>query len=118
MNNTLIEFYDKNSHPQLIGFMEAIVQRDLLFRASTLENIFKNTDEINRAVERAVAIFCNNGMSIEHNFKTIYISDCDKKHIMRDWMLTKQAFYLVMLNGDPDNLNVGRIQLELLSRLF
>ena len=118
MNNTLIEFYDENLHPQLIEFVEAIVDRNLLFRASTLENIFKNKDEIYRAVERAVTIYCNNGMSIEQNFKMIYISDGDKKYIIKDWMLSKQAFCLVMLNGDPGNLNVGRVQLELLNRLF
>jgi L-rhamnose isomerase len=118
MNSTLIEFYDKNSHPQLIEFIEAIVDRNLLFRASSLESIFKNMDEINRAVEKAVTIYYSSGMSIPDNFKMIYISDGDKKYIIKDWMLSKQAFCLVMLNGDPSNLNVGRIQLEILNRLF
>lgn len=118
MDNTLIEFYDENRHPQLIDFIEAIVDRELLFRASSLENIFKNTDEIYRAVGRAISIYCNNGLSIQHNFKTIYISDDDKKYIIKDWMLSKQAFYPTILNGDPGNLNVGRVQLELLNRLF
>lgn len=118
MNNTIIEFYDKNSHSHLIEFIEAIIDRDLIFRASSLENLFKNTDEINRAVERAVTIYCENGMSISNNFKIIYISGGHEKYIIKDWMLSKQAFCLVMLNGDPDNLNIGRIQLELLNRLF
>jgi hypothetical protein len=37
MNNTLIEFYDENPHPQLTYLIESIVDRKLLFRASSLE---------------------------------------------------------------------------------
>ena len=118
MKTTLIEFYDKNYHPQLIEFIEAMVDRDLLFRASSLETVFKNSEEINRAVERAVTIYCNNNLPIQDNFKMIYISDDERKYVIKDWMLSKQAFCLVMLNGDPGNLNIGRIQLELLNRLF
>jgi hypothetical protein len=118
MKTTLIEYYDKYSHPQLIELIEAMEDRNLICRANSLESIFKNRDEINRAVEKAVTIYCNNGISIHNNFKKIYISDNNKKYIIKDWMLSKQAFCLVMLNGDPSNLNIGRIQLELLNRLF
>ena len=118
MKTTLIEFYNKNYHTQLIEFIESMADRDLIFRASSLENIFKNTDEIIRAVERAVTIYCNNNLPIQDNFKMIYISDDERKYVIKDWMLSKQAFCLVMLNGDPGNLNIGRIQLELLNRLF
>lgn len=118
MDTTLIEFYDKNYHTQLVEFIESIVDRDLMFRASSLENLFKNMDEINRAVERAITIYCENGMSIHNNFKMIYISDDNNKYVIKDWLLSKQAFCLVMLNGNPDNLNVGRVQLEILNRLF
>ena len=118
MKTTLIEFYEKNSHPHLVEFIEAMADRDLSFRASSLESIFRNTEEINRAVERAVNIYCNNNMPIQDNFKMIYISDDERKYVIKDWMLSKQAFCLVMLNGDPGNLSVGRIQLELLKRFF
>jgi hypothetical protein len=95
---------------------EALNNKRLTFQSGSFFKMgLGSMEEIEQAVDRAITICCNNGLSLEEHFKTIYISDRDNHSVSRDWKLSRLAYTLVLININSDNPLIGRMQLELLN---
>jgi len=118
MNIMLVEIFENYYHYSLAEFMEAIADNELIFRASTLNEIFHDQDEISKALNRAMCICNNCGLPIREHFKAIYMADYSIRSIKLDWKLSKLAYVLSVLNGNPENPIVGQLQIELLKQFI
>lgn len=99
-------------------FLEMLTEKELNFYADTLENVYTSTDELNSAVVKAIRICQSMGLPLNEHFKAVYLYDNDAHSVRRDWKLSKLAYYLSIINGNPANPIVGRMQIELLGQFF
>lgn len=115
--NTLVDyrFFD-SINPTIIEFLEALEEKSLYYRASSLEDVFETADEISLALQKAMLICNRAGIPMHQHFNILYIAD--DQGLRTDWRLSKFAFCLVVLNGNSDLPMVGRMQLELLRHLL
>ena len=117
ISNQIVELETGYSFSTIRDFVDAIVERDLYFNSQALENIYQSKEELAIAISRAMRICINTGLPIREHFRSIYISDDRNHSIKRNWKMSKIAYYLVLVNGNPDNPMVGHLQLELLKRM-
>lgn len=114
--NMLAEIIPDNTFG-FMNFLEALADCELCLNASSLENIYTSSDEIQYAVEKAMIICSVAGLPLRAHFKRVYISD-EQTHVVKtDWKISKTAYRLTLINGYPGNPVVGRTQLEILRRL-
>lgn len=118
MKTMLVEIFENYYHPSLDEFLEAMADRDLIFRASSLHKILHDEDEITNALSRAMHVCNNCGLPIREHFRAIYMADDDVQSIKIDWKLSKLAYILSILNGNPENPVVGQMQIKLLKKLI
>ncbi|MEZ5198846.1 MAG: hypothetical protein R2764_21460 [Bacteroidales bacterium] len=118
MNAMLVEIFENYYHHSLANFMEAMTDRELIFRASSLYEILHDEDEVNYALNKAMRVCNNCGLPIQEHFKAIYTAHCAEHSIELDWKLSKLAYVLSIVNGNPENPIVGKMQTELIKRLF
>jgi hypothetical protein len=110
----IIALRDTYSGGEWEAVEEAVNDRALVFNALSLRKIgFESLVEINKAVERAIAICYHNGVSPREHFKAIYIADEETHTIRKDWKLSRLAYTLAIFNGASDNANVARLQFEI-----
>jgi len=114
--NQIIEIYDQPVPPHIKAFLEAVSDMDLYLTAESLTDIYRSQKELELAIDRAMHICNSIGLPLEQHFRRRYISDSMHHIILQDWKLSKLAYCLILVNGDPDNPAVGRIQWELLNR--
>lgn len=118
MNKMLVEIYDINSHRMFSEFLDALDESNLNFRTSSLEIIFEDQGEVYLAIKRAMQIFNTCGLPIRNHFKAVYTADISIQSVKVEWKLSKLAYCLVILNGNPDNPVVGKMQVELLKQII
>lgn len=118
MNTMLVEIFENYYHPSLDEFLEAMTDHELNFLASSLHQILQDQDEITNALNRAMCICNNFGLPIREHFKAIYMADHDLQFVKIDWKLSKLAYMLSILNGNPENPIVGQMQIKLLKKLI
>jgi len=116
--NQIIEIYDQPIPHRIKVFMEAVADMDLYFTAESLMDIYRTKEELRSAIDRAMHICNSIGLPLEQHFRRRYISDNIHHIVLQDWKMSKLAYCLTLVNGDPDNPAVGRIQLELLKRIL
>lgn len=116
--NQIIEIYDQPVPHHIKLFMEAVADMDLLFTAESLLDIYQSQAELKSAIDRAMHICNSIGLPLEQHFRRRYISDSMHHIVLQDWKMSKLAYCLTLVNGDPDNPTVGRIQLALLKRMI
>jgi hypothetical protein len=110
-----LEIARLKSTPELDSFIEALRDRELSFKASGLIEARINTYEaLQHVVHRAMKICTIAGIDVSEHFKRIYVSDSNREHVAQDWMLSKFAYILVLLNCNPANPTVGEIQIQLI----
>ena len=115
MQFQLIETNSLKSSPQLDSFVEALRDKELSFKASGLiEARIDTYDALQNVVDRAMLTCTIAGIDVSEHFKRIYISDSNGDHVAPDWMLSKFAYILVLLNCNPANPTVGKIQIQLI----
>ena len=99
-------------------FLEMLAEKELNFYADTLENVYASSDELNSAVVKAIRICQSMGLPLNEHFKAVYLYDNDSHSVRRDWKLSRLAYYLSIINGNPANPIVGRMQIELLGQFM
>ena len=72
----------------------------------------EDTDELGKAVERAMKICSTMNLPVRENFKKTYIYKDDQ--LQYDWRLSSLGKKLVLLNSDPSNLFVAKLQMKLM----
>src|SRR5210317_1579637 len=118
MNKTLIEIYDQFPQSNLQNFIHALEELELDFRASSMESLFDGPNDILFAMKRAIQICNNCGLPLQKHIKVVYLADNSIHAIKIDWKLSKLCYCLALMNGNPENPIVGRLQLELLKHLI
>lgn len=116
--NQIIEIFDQPIPHHIRVFMEAVADMDLYFTAESLMDIYRTKEELKSAIDRAMHICNSIGLPLEQHFRSRYISDNIHHIVLQEWKMSKIAYCLTLVNGDPDNPMVGRIQYELLKRMI
>jgi DNA-damage-inducible protein D len=70
---------------------------------------YRNQLDWDEALKRTFDACCALNISIELNFRKVYIYD--GKSLQPDWELTDLGCYLFLINGDPSNPKVAKAQL-------
>jgi DNA-damage-inducible protein D len=93
-------------------FIEKIHDAQLRYLASELLSFgINDISEIEAAVNRALHVCRAAGLPAKHHFKPVYVYD--RGGILADWRLSALGRKLVLLNANPENPYVARLQLEL-----
>lgn len=91
---------------------------ELLYYASDIEQSMGFTDEdMEAAIERAFQACSTMHITIEDHFKPIYRTD-NSHELLNDWKLSSLACYLLIINANPANSNVAKVQLFFASKNF
>lgn len=112
----LLQRYGTSASPPLDHFQEAVAHRTRCYRASALRSVWNEPDDMAKAIERAMQICNRGGLSLREHFKAIYVANAQAHSVERDWQLSKLAYCLTVLNGNPDHPLTGRMQLAMLQR--
>ncbi len=110
MNITV--YHRKIRNDYIERFLENAREIELKFFASGLSSYGLLNMELEKAVERAMKICRAASISVQDNFKLIYISN--QGHLIRDWKLSFLARQLVIINAEATRSFVARAQIELL----
>jgi hypothetical protein len=111
----MLKLYDPWEH-----IFDSLQRKDdapeLLYYASDIEQSMGFSDEeLEEAIERAFQACTSMHISIDDNFKAIYRSD-NRHEMIADWKLSPLACYLLIINANPSNSNVARVQLFFASK--
>lgn len=117
---TAIMLYSPFAEESIINqFAEAVLNNQLPYYAGMLEDAgFSLQQDVHQAMERTMKIFSVNGIPIEAHMKAIYVYSPARQSVVKDWKLSKMAYLLLLLNGNPDHPLVSRMQMELVSHYF
>ena len=116
--NEIVEIYNSPLPQNIIDFIEAIIEMKLLFNSESLQNVYPSAQELGTAVKRAMRICYNIGIPLEEHFRIRYVSNLNQRTVTQVWKMSKAAYCLTLINGDPDNLMVGRMQWELINKML
>lgn len=116
--NEIVEIYNSPLPQDIIDFIEAIIEMKLLFNSESLQNVYPSAQELGTAVKRAMRICYNIGIPLEEHFRIRYVSNLNQRTVTQVWKMSKAAYCLTLINGDPDNLMVGRMQWELINKML
>lgn len=116
--NDFLELYGSQTPQNIVDFMNAIIEMELFFDSQSLQYVYPTDGELTTAINRAMRVCCNLGLPLERHFRIRYISDYSKQTLIQVWKMSKAGYYLTLINGDPDNPMVGRMQWELIKRLI
>ncbi len=114
----IVEIYNSHLSQNIIEFIEAIIEKELLFNSESLQNVYPSEQELGTAIERAMRICYNQGIPLEKHFRIRYVSNQNQHTVTRVWKMSKLAYCLTLINGSPDNLTVGRMQWELINKML
>lgn len=98
--------YQKEDVPELIYYASEI-----------FVSVGLSQEELKMAIDRAFKACTTLNISIDNHFKPVFRSD--GMHEMEpDWRLSALACYLLIINADPSNSNVAKVQLFFASKNF
>lgn len=115
--NEIIILENQHVPQHIMAFIEAMEQLDMQFTSASLENIYQSEGEMEWAIVRAMRVCSNIGLPLERHFRRRYLANESVHTLETDWRMSKVAYCLTLINGNPDNPMVGRIQWELLRRM-
>ncbi|MEO9870585.1 hypothetical protein [Ekhidna sp.] len=106
------------SDETMLDFIEAIRNREFLYRASSLMETDEQFDQMVEAVNRAMKACLLRKIPIHDHFQGIYLTNAKTHETIQDWKLSRLGYVLVILNGDPRNQLVAKTQIELAKSLL
>jgi len=119
MKTNEILVLDHQRIPQhIMAFLEALEQLNMQFSSASLENIYHSDHDMEMAIARAMRICSNIGLPLERHFRRRYLANPLLHTLETEWRMSKLAYCLALVNGNPDNPMVGRIQFELLRTMM
>jgi len=88
----------------------------ICYASELMENLDVPEEELDIAIERAFKACASLNISIKQNFKSVFRT-CDD-HLVTDWKLSPLACYLIVINADPANQRVARMQVHFATKNF
>lgn len=109
---------DQFENPNFVAFLHSLQESKLRYYASELQKILEMTtlNSLEEALLRAMNVCRHQQLDLAEHFKPIY--RCEESGVVKDWKLSPLAWCLVMINADPANPEVARMQLALLVKRF
>ena len=100
-------------------YLEDLMEKNIYYRAGSLSTTgFDLTEDIYDAVYKAMRIMGRGGFPLQQHFKRIYVWDEKAGAVRPDWMMSRMAMALTVLNGPAENPVVGKTQLWLLRQMM
>jgi len=117
MLNPLVT-YEYSSFRALQEFIDSFQERNCKYYASEVfkDENFDEEETIYKAIDRAIKACISINLSVGQHFKTVYKSVNDDIYI--DWKMSAFGCYLALINGDPTNPMIARLQMEIISFYF
>lgn len=88
----------------------------ICYASELAERLSATEEELDTAIERAFKACASLNISIKQNFKSVFRT-CDD-HLVTDWKLSPLACYLIVINADPANPRVARMQIHFATKTF
>lgn len=95
---------------------ESPVIKYICYASELMEQLNASEEELDVAVERAFKACASLNISIKQNFKSVFRT-CED-HLVTDWKLSALACYLIVINADPANERVARMQVHFATKNF
>jgi len=113
---TTVNYLEEND--TIARFRHSIDTRNLKFYALDLYELFQYNDvlELEIAVQRAIRACKALNLKVRCHFLPVF-RDLDGQ-LVSDWRLSATAYRLVIINGNPSNPLVAKVQLEVLKHPF
>ena len=112
----ITKYKASSDSPFLEEFEEIYSGLSRKYFASDLSSLgIDNGQELTTAVQRAMQACRAAGLSVNRNFKKVYISKGGD--IFRDWKISALARKLIILNADPSNPIIAKLQVKLAQRI-
>lgn len=112
----MLKQYD-NWDNTIILMEEPQIPRKYICYASELTDRLKISEEdFEDAMQRAFNACVSLNIPIKTNFKSVFRSFED--YLVTDWKLSSLACYLIIINADPANAAVARVQLLFATKNF
>lgn len=110
----LIIFSGESKHDSIERFTNLLNNLNLPFMAGDLINMgFNEMASVNKAVRRAICTLKTAGEKVDDHIKPVFVSD--EGRISCDWRISSLGRKLILMNADPENPFIAKIQLELLA---
>lgn len=119
MEHTLAQLdYDTVLNTNFDAFLEGLRYQKLKYYASELSQAIaiESFEELKSAVNRAMNACRAQQLETDDHFKPIY--RCEESQLINDWKLSPLAYCLVLINSNPSNPQVARLQLQLVSKIM
>lgn len=116
--DNLIRLQDLQIHSALSEFLIALRDARLIHYASDLLPELELANEVDFmiSIRKAKRVMATLNLPVEEHFRKIYRTRGE--YVFCDYKLSHIAYLLVSINGDVENQQVARIQLELVNRLL
>lgn len=88
----------------------------ICYASELTERLEISEEELDAATERAFKACTSLGISTRQNFKSVFRT-CDD-HLVTDWKLSPLACYLIVINADPANQRVARMQVHFATKNY
>jgi hypothetical protein len=88
----------------------------ICYASELTERLQVPEEDLDIAIERAFKACISLNISIKNNFKSVFRT-CDD-HLVTDWKLTPLACYLIVINADPANQRVAKMQVHFATKNF
>jgi hypothetical protein len=105
-----------HTQPPVLYREPETVIKYVCYASELTERLNVSEDELDAAVERAFKACASLNISIKHNFKSVFRT-CED-HLVTDWKLSALACYLIVINADPANERVARMQVHFATKNF
>ena len=86
------------------------------YASELAEQLRLGEEALDDAIERAFKACAALSIPIRKNFKSVFRT-CDD-HLVTDWKLSALACYLIVINADPANHKVARMQVHFATKNF
>jgi hypothetical protein len=104
--------YDRHVAPSIENFLTNLETRNCVYYASEVFPSGQDNEKIiNLAIQDAIKACSVLHIPTSSHFIPVYKSD--KTEVFLDWKLSKFGCLLTLLNGNPENPNVARFQVDL-----
>jgi hypothetical protein len=112
----MLKQFEKLDNTIILMEEQQIPTKYICYASELTDRLKISEDDFDDAMERAFSACVSLDIPIKTNFRSVYRSF--ENYLVTDWKLSSLACYLIIINSDPANANVARIQLLFATKNF
>lgn len=112
----MLKQFDKPDNTIILMEEQQIPLKYICYASELTDKLKISEDDFDEAIERAFSACVSLNIPIKNNFKSVYRSF--ESYLVTDWKLSSLACYLIVINADPANASVARVQLLFATKNF